>query len=115
MNLKALIRILVLIAAALIIVGIVTPLEKTSWAEAKRSEGRGERHGKSDHQEDADKAPLGESSQQGGIKQERRSQNQFSMKRILKPLAKETVLMGIPFALTLGVMKIWRWKSKSNR
>ena len=114
MNLKTLIRILTLIAAALIIVGIVTPLEKTSWAEAKRSEGRGERHERSDHQEDADKAPLEESIQQGERKQERRSQNEISMQRIIKPLVKETVLMGIPFALTLGVMKIWRWKSKSN-
>ena len=114
MNLKILIRILVLLAAALLIVGIVTPLEKTTWAEAKRSEGRGERHERSDHQEDADKVPLEESSQQGERKRERRSQNEFSMQRILKPLAKETVLMGVPFVLTLGVMKIWRWKSKSN-
>ena len=115
MNLKTLFRILALLFAALFIAGIVTPLEKTSWAEAKRSEGQGELHGRSDLQEDADKAPLEELSQQGERKRERRSQNKFSMKRILKPLAKETVLMGVPFVVTLGVMKIWRWKSKSDR
>ena len=115
MTLKTLIRILALLAAALLMVGIVLPLEKTSWAEAKRSEGGHERHSTSDHQEDADKAPLEESMPQGERKQERHSQNEISMQRIIKPLAKETVLMGIPFALTLGVMKIWRWKSKSIR
>jgi hypothetical protein len=114
MNLKTLFRILALLFAALLIVGIVTPLEKTAWAEAKRSEERGERHGRSDLQEEADKALLEESSQQRESKRERRSQNKFSMQRILKPLAKETVLMGVPFVVTLGVMKIRRWKSKSK-
>lgn len=118
MNLKKiLLRILTLFFAAAIMVGIVTPLEKTSWAQAKRSEGVHERHGEADRQEttDADTASIEASGQPVERKRESRSQNEISMKRILKPLAKETLLMGIPFALTLGVMKVWRWKLNSSR
>lgn len=124
MKLKTVWHILVLLLVGYLITLAISPIESTPWADAKREEGR--RHqererkremaGKVELQESAVETEdsEGEDHEHASHGHRHRSKG-FSMQRIVRPLTKEAMLMGIPFLFTLGILKARDWITSKKK
>ncbi len=118
MKLKTVWHIVVLLLVGYLITLAISPIESTPWADAKREEGI--RHQERErNREVAERVELQESAEgredsevedHEHARHERRHRSKgFSMQRIVRPLTKEAMLMGVPFLFTLGILKARDW------
>lgn len=118
MKLKTVWHIIILLLVGYLITLAISPIESTPWADAKREEGirHQERESKREvaenlkSQESAEEMEDTDGEDHEHARHERRHRSKgFSMQRIVRPLTKEAMLMGVPFLFTLGILKARDW------
>lgn len=118
MKLKTVWHIVVLLLVGYLITLAISPIESTPWANAKREEGirHQERERKREAEERVELQESAEEIEDSDEADHEHSRHEhhhrskgFSIQRIMRPLTKEAMLMGVPFLFTLGLLKARDW------